>query len=180
MPKILVLYQTTSGYTKKYAQWISEALAAELSETKNFDASKLPAYDLIIFGGSLHAVGISGVKVIKDNLPKLTDKKLIVFAVGASPPRETIPQEVIGKNFTEEQQKNIKFFYLRGGFDYNKLDLPNKFLMTLMRVRLLLKKKEKRTHDEIGLLAAFSKPIDCTRKENISCIIEYAKSPNER
>lgn len=176
MSKTLVLYQTTSGYTKKYAQWISDALAADLSESKNFDASKLRDYDLIIFGGSLHAVGISGVKVIKDNLPNLTDKRIVVFAVGASPPRENVHQEVFGKNFTAEQQKSIKFFYLRGGFDYKKLDLPNKFLMTLMRVRLLLKKKDKRTPDEIGLLAAFSKPIDCTRKENIAGIIEYAKS----
>ena len=176
MSKTLVLYQTTSGYTKKYAQWISEALAADLSESKDFNASKLTDYDLIIFGGSLHAVGISGVKVIKENLPQLTGKKLVVFAVGASPPRKNIPQEVINKNFTAEQQKNIRFFYLRGGFDYSKLDLPNKFLMTLMRVRLLLKKKEKRTSDDIGMLAAFSKPIDCTRKENIACIIHYALS----
>ena len=176
MSKALVLYQTTSGYTKKYAQWISEALAAELSESKDFNASKLTDYDLIIFGGSLHAEGISGVKVIRENLPQLSGKKLVVFAVGASPPRENIPQEVINKNFTAEQQKSIRFFYLRGGFDYSKLDLPNKFLMTLMRVRLLLKKKEKRTSDEIGMLAAFSKPIDCTRKENIECIIHYALS----
>ena len=176
MSRALVLYRTTSGYTKKYAQWISEALAADLSDSKDFDDSKLRDYDLIIFGGSLHAVGISGVKVIKQNLHRLTDKKLVVFAVGASPPRENIPKEVVNKNFTEEQQKSIKFFYLRGGFDYNKLDLSNKFLMTLMRVRLLLKKKEKRTPDEIGVLAAFSKPIDCTKRENIECIIHYACS----
>src|SRR5512147_1484648 len=88
MSKALVLYQTTSGYTKKYAQWISEALAADLSEAKNFNTSKLIDYDLIIFGGSLHAVGISGVKIIKENLPRLANKKIVVFAVGASPPRE--------------------------------------------------------------------------------------------
>jgi menaquinone-dependent protoporphyrinogen IX oxidase len=176
MSRALVLYKTTSGYTKKYAQWISGALSADLSETKNFDHSKLQDYDLIIFGGSLHAVGISGVKVIKENLPRLTGKKLVVFAVGASPPRENILQEVINNNFTAEQQKSIKFFYLRGGFDYSKLDLPNKFLMILMRVWLLLKKKEKRTPDETGMLAAFSKPIDCTRKENITGIIQYALS----
>jgi flavodoxin len=93
MSKALVLYQTTSGYTKKYAQWISEALAADLSELKDFNASKLTDYDLIIFGGSLHAVGISGIKVIKENLPQLTGKKLVVFAVGASPPRKNTPKK---------------------------------------------------------------------------------------
>ena len=45
-----------------------------------------------------------------------------------------------------------------------------------MWVRLLLKKKEKRTSDEKGMLAAFSKPVDCTKKENIECIIHDACS----
>jgi len=174
MARALVLYRSTSGFTKKYAQWIAEDLNADLYETKDFDGARFSDYDLIIFGGSLHAVGINGVKIVKDNMQLLTGKKLVVFAVGASPPREGIPAEVVNKNFSTEQQKSIKFFYLRGGFDYSKLDLPNKFLMTLMRVRLLLKKKENRTPDEIGMLAAFSKPIDCTKKENIVAILSYA------
>jgi len=176
MSRALVLYRSTSGYTKKYAQWIAQELNADLSETKDFYTARFSDYELIIFGGSLHAVGINGVKIIKDNLQNLTDKKVIVFAVGASPPRENIPQEVINKNFSTEQQKSIKFFYLRGGFDYSKLDLPNKILMTLMRVKLSLKKKQTRTPDEIGLLAAFSKPIDYTKKENIAGILSYARS----
>ena len=176
MARALVLYRSTSGFTKKYAEWIAQDLNADLFETKDFDQARFSEYDLIIFGGSLHAVGINGVKIVKENLPRLTGKKLVVFAVGASPPRESIPVEVVNKNFTAEQQKSIKFFYLRGGFDYSKLDWPNKVLMTLMRVKLSLKKKENRTPDEIGMLAAFSKPIDCTRKENIADILSYARS----
>ena len=135
---------------------------------------KLADYDLIVFGGSLHAVGISGIKLIKENLTQLADKKVIVFAVGASPPKENIPEEIATKNFSVEQQKNLKLFYLRGGFCFDKLDFTNKIVMTLFRVRLSLKKNK--TPDERGMLAAYSRPIDCTRKENIKAIVEYAQS----
>jgi len=46
--------------------------------------------------------------------------------------------------------------------------------MSLFKVRIALKKK--RTSDEVGMFAAYAKPIDCTKKENITEIVEYAKS----
>ncbi len=122
----------------------------------------------------MHAVGINGVKIIKENRPKLADKKIVIFAVGASPPRKNVLDEIKNKNFSVEEQNKIKFYYLRGGFNFKKLDFTNKILMTLMRVRLILKKN--RTSDEKGMLAAYAKPLDCTKKENIKQLIEYVHS----
>jgi len=39
----------------------------------------------LITGGSLHAVGISGVDIIRKNLPRLKEKTIVIFATGASP-----------------------------------------------------------------------------------------------
>ena len=174
MLRTVVIYRSTSGFTKRYAEWIAEELKADLFEARTIDASNLADYDLIVFGGSLHAVGINGIKLVKENLTQLINKKIIVFAVGASPPKENITEEIATKNFSVEQQKNIKLFYLRGGFCFDKLDFSKKIVMTLFRVRLSLKKNK--TPDEKGMLAAYSKPIDCTRKENIKAIVEYAQS----
>ena len=174
MLESIVIYRSTSGFTKRYAEWIAQKLKADLFDAKKTDAQKLADYDLIVFGGSLHAIGINGVKLLKENLARLTDKKIIVFAVGASPPKENIPEEIATKNFSVEQQKNLKLFYLRGGFCFDKLDFTNKIVMALFRVRLSLKKNK--TPDEKGMLAAYSRPIDCTRKENIKAIVEYAQS----
>jgi len=176
MANALVIYKSLSGFTKKYAQWIAEELHADLYDSKDFDPAKLADYQVIVYGGSLHAVGISGVSIIKNNLPKLSGKKIVVFAVGASPPRENVLDEVKNKNFTAEQQQTIKFFYLRGGFDYDQLDLPNKVLMSLMKLKIQMKKKSSRSSDEIGLLAAYQKPMDCTRKENIKPLLAYAQA----
>jgi hypothetical protein len=128
---------------------------------------------VIIFGGSLHVVGINGIKLIKENLSLLADKKIIVFAVGASAPKEGIVDEIRKRNFDGEQ-KNLKLYYLRGGFNFSKLDFSNKVLMALFRVKVSMKRKK--TPDEKGMLAAYSKPIDCTRKENVKEIVEYVQS----
>ncbi|MGD6852450.1 MAG: flavodoxin domain-containing protein [Candidatus Bathyarchaeia archaeon] len=174
MPKTVVVYRSISGFTRKYAEWLAEELHADLFDARKVDAKKLSEYSLIIFGGSLHAVGISGVSLIKDNLPSLADKKIIVFAVGASPSKEGIIEEIRENNFSEQQQGNLKLFYLRGGFNYGKLDFGNKVLMAFFRVRLAFKKNK--TPDEKGMLAAYAKPMDFTRKENIREIVDYAKS----
>jgi menaquinone-dependent protoporphyrinogen IX oxidase len=174
LPQTIVVYKSTSGFTRKYAEWIAEELKADLFDARKIEAQKLADYDLIVFGGSLHAVGINGIKILKENFTRLADKKIIVFAVGASPPKENITDEIVNRNFSVEQQKSLKLFYLRGGFCFDKLDFSNKIVMTLFKVRLSLKKNK--TPDEKGMLTAYSRPIDCTKKENIKAIVEYAQS----
>ena len=77
----------------------------------------MASYDTIIYGGSLYAGGIIGIKLTKENINKLKDK-----------------------NFTKEQQKDIKFLYLRRGFNYSKLNPFDKFLMILLKCKV---KKQK-------------------------------------
>ncbi len=172
--KTVVVYKSISGFTKKYAEWIAEELETDLLRLKKIDIDILLKYDTIIYGGSLHAVGISGVNIIKNNLNRLKDKNIIVFTTGASPSKESAISEVKDSNFSVEEQKQIQFYYFRGGFDFNKLNFTNKILMTLMKWKIKLKCHK--TPDEKGMLAAFSKPMDFTKKENIKELLEYVLS----
>ncbi len=69
---------------------------------------------------------------------------------------------------------HIPLFYLRGGFDYSKLDFPNKILMKLFQWKLMLKRTK--TPDERGMLMAYSKPMDAAKQERIKPIVEYVQS----
>lgn len=178
--RTVVIYKSKTGFTKKYAQWIAEELSADIFDISEVTINMLTVYDIVIYGGSLYAVGINGVGLITKNIDKLKDKKVVVFATGASPPRDSVVSEVKGKNFTLAQQKYIKFFYLRGGFNYSKLNPFDKFLMTLLKWKIKNKKKEELTTDEIGMLAAYDKPVDFTRKKNIDEIITYVNSIMEK
>lgn len=172
--KSLVIYKSKTGFTKKYAQWIAEDLSADLVDVSKVDINMMESYDAIIYGGSLHAVGIDGVRFITKNIDKLKDKKIVVFATGASPVREEDINKVREKNFTSDLQKYIHFVYLRGGFNYKKLPLWDKFLMTLLKWKI--KSKKKLTNDEKGMLAVYDKPVDFTSKKYINEIIEYINS----
>lgn len=169
--KTIVVYKSKSGFVKKYATWIAEELSADLSPYSEVTIKELQSYDTIIYGGGLYAVGINGIKLITKNLYRLEGKRIIVFASGATPPREDAIEQVKNNNFTVEQQERIQFFYLRGGFDYNKLKLIDKLLMKLLKRKL--EKKSKLTLDEKGMLAAYNTPVDFTMKKNIEGIISY-------
>lgn len=174
MKKTVVIYKSTSGFTKKYAEWIAQSLNCDLLDRKQADLKKILDYDIIIYGGSLHAVGISGVDLIRKTFSKLKEKTIVIFATGASPARPAILSEVLNRNFSSDQQKQITFFYLRGGFDFNKLDLVNKVLMTLMKWKI--KSKKKWDSDDKGMMQAFSNPIDFTAKENLKEMLKFIHS----
>lgn len=169
--KTVVIYKSKTGFAKKYAQWIAKELSADIFEFTKADINILANYDNVIYGGSLYAVSINGVKLITQNLDKLKGKKIVVFATGASPSRKEVISEVRNKNFTLEQQKYIHFFYLRGGFDYSKLKILDKILMTLLKWKI--KSKKELTDDEKGMISMYDKPVDFTREENIDAIIDY-------
>lgn len=177
--RTLVIYKSKTGYTKKYADWIAEELSADIRDVSECTADIIRSYDTIIFGGGLYAVGINGVKIIKQNLHQLEGKKIIVFATGVSPSREEALIEVRDQNFTFEEQKQIKFFYLRGGFEYSRLNPIDKILMTLLKLKIKGKKdllKKELTLDEIGMLAAYEKPVDFSKRKYIDKLVSYASS----
>ena len=175
--KTIVIYKSKTNFSKRYAEWIAEELSADIFSVSKISIERVKEYDIIIFGGSLHAVGINGIKFITKNFKEFQNKKVIIFATGASPMKETILNEIENNNFTKEQQKYIKLFYLRGGFDYNKLNFCDKFLMTLLKWKL--KSKKELTPDEKGMLLAYNNPVDFMTKENIQQLIRYVKYINK-
>jgi len=64
---------------------------------------------------------------------------------------------------------------MRGGFDFNSLNLVDKGLMKMMKRSIEKKTQEERTPDEKGMLNAFDNPVDFTRSKNIEPLIEHIK-----
>jgi len=172
--KIIVVYRSKSGFAKSYAEWIAEELNCDLLQGNKVKVSTLLSYDTIIYGAGLYAVGINGIKLITRNFDRLKDKKLIVFSVGASPVRKETTEEIRKANIPAEQLEEIQFFYLRGGFDYSRLTRFNKFLMTLMKIKL--KRAKNPDADQRGMLAGYTHPLDFTNKKYIEPIIRYVKA----
>ncbi len=175
--KTLLIYKSKSGFTKSYVNFISQELKCDVIENKHIKIDQIKNYDTIIYGGGLYVSGINGVKLITNNFSILKNKNIIVFFVGATPGREEEIEEVISHNFNDEQRKVIKFFYLRGGFDYKKLSFVNKILMLLLKLKIKMKKHK--TGDEVGMLNAYSRPLDFTSKDKVLPLVEYIKSVSQ-
>ncbi len=173
--KTIVVYRSKTGFTKKYAAWIAEELQADLREYRGISPEELHRYDTIVYGGGLYAGGINGLKSFEKNLPYVRDRKIIVFATGATPDRPETTQELREMNFTKDQLEYMHFFYLRGGFDFSKLSLVDKFLMILLKFKLRMKPASKRTADETGMLAVYSTPADFTKKKYMDDLLELAR-----
>ena len=173
--KTVVIYKSKYGSAKRYAEWIAEETKADLFDASNIKADKLTEYDTIIYGGSLYAVGILGLKLIKDNFEKLNDKKIVIFSVGASSETQAAHDAVVKNNFTDEMMAKIHFFMLRGAFDFNKLNTGDKMLMGLMKMRLKSIKAEDMDEDQKGLLDSYDNPVDFVDRGAIEPILRCLK-----
>ena len=171
--KTVIVYKSKSGYSKKYAEWIATELNADLFEASKVSVKLLSEYDRILYAAGLYAVGINGIKLIKGNLNTLKERQLIVLAIGATPARQDTVDAIEKSNFTQEELRFVKVFYLRGGFDYSKLTFVDKILMKMLKLKLKIRKSP--TPDEKGMLAAYSHPVDFTRKDHIREVIDYIK-----
>lgn len=176
MSKIVVVYKSKYGSTKKYAEWIAKAVNADLFPCSKITAQELLRYDIVIYGGGLYMLGISGFSLIKDNFDMLKYKKLIVFSVGLSPARPSAIEDVITKNFSDEMRESICYFHLRGGLDYNKMNALDKLLMLLLKKRIESIKPEERDSDSKSILATYGKVTDFSNRKYIQPIVDCINS----
>lgn len=174
MTKIAVIYKSNYGSTKKYAQWISEHLKADLFEQSEVLIDELDLYNTIIYGGGLYASGIIGSSFIKNNYEKLKQKQLIVFTVGlAATDDESIFKPIIDKNFSEKMQSNIKFFHLRGSINYKQLSISHKLLMFLLKTKLSFKDKRSFSIEDKQFIATYGKLANFTNQERLKPLLAY-------
>ncbi len=172
--KTIVIYNSQTGFTKRYAQWIAEKTNADCVEFSKAKKTDFDGYDAIVFGGWAVAGSISKLKWFKKNINKWNDKKLAVFCVGASPSENPEIEEALPKNFTAEELKVVRWFYLPGGLDYEKMPAKSRVMMKMF-VSALKAKKDK-TQDDLNQIRIMSSSYDISDIKYIEPIIDYLNS----
>lgn len=172
MGKAVVIYQSKYGSTKKYAEWLSDEIHADLYARSDISINKIKEYDMVIYGGGIYAKGIAGFSLIKKNYSQLKDKNIIVFAVGASPQEEATVPAIKENNFSDEM-KDIPCFYLRGAFDESIMKMGDKVLIKMLKKMVGKKDPSQYENWEKALMESIGKPGDWTSKENLKPVIRY-------
>lgn len=171
--KTIVIYNSQTGFTKRYAEWIAKAAGADCLELSAAKKKDLAAYEAIIFGGWACAGSIRKISWFKGNIDKWADKKLIAFCVGGSPIDNPEIDIALKRNFSKPEQKKVKTFYCPGGFNYEKMSAPYKLMMKMF-VKALKAKKDKTEAEQI-MVKMISSSYDISDKKYIEPILQYLK-----
>ena len=119
--KAIVVYQSKTGHTKQYAEWIAESLECEAVPLNKVSKSELEECDKVIYGGWLMAGMIKGLnKFLKKGV-----KSPVIFAVGMS----DMSEELIKTIRLQNKLEDMELFYFVGAVDYNKLGFMSKKML---------------------------------------------------
>lgn len=174
MGNVVVIYQSKYGATKKYAEWIAEELSCDLVETKKAAIGQIEKYDVIILGGGIYAAGIAGISFLKKHYNRLKDKKIIVFAVGASPCDEKAMTALKERNLKNELA-HIPLFYCRGAWNEDIMSWKDRTLCNMLKKAVAKKDPAAYEPWETALMQAIGSNFDWTDKKHIKQIIEYVR-----
>ena len=144
--KQIVVYESKTGFTKQYAQWISQELACECISRKEAERADLNNYDRVIYGGWLMAGRVCGL----DKMKKQYAGKMTVYAVGMMP----VDEEAIKRLISDNQLLDTPFFYYQGGYRPEKLNFAQKMIMNT--IKKSIEKKAEKTAADLEMLETFA------------------------
>ncbi|MBP5175512.1 MAG: hypothetical protein ILP07_06345 [Treponema sp.] len=169
--KAILIYNSQTGFTKRYAEWIGEASGCECYDFKQGSKKNLSDYDTIIFGGWYMAGGVTKIAWLKKQLSSLISngKKVIVYAVGASPADGPDVKTAMERNFSGSEWSGVKSFYCPGGLNYEKMNGPSKLGMKMFVKMLSSKKDASETEKQMAEMISHS--YDISDKKYIEPIL---------
>lgn len=174
--KTIIVYSSQTGFTKRYAEWLSEELDAEIMPIETAKKKSKDYFidaDEIIYGGWAMGGKVVNSEWFTKNIPEWQGKKLALFCVGASPNENPDVEDALKNMLTDEECKYAKAFYCQGGLSYEKMKLPYKLAMKAFAS--MVNNKKNPTDKEKGMGEMISHSYDIADKKYIMPIVEYLR-----
>ncbi|SFR88628.1 flavodoxin domain-containing protein [Anaeromicropila populeti] len=161
--KRVVVYKSSTGFTKTYAEWIAKELNCEMVDLKKVEESTLHQCEMVIYGGWIMGNTIVGL----DKIKKMGANNLVVYAVGSLPKTKEVADSIQTKNGLE----NTVFFYMPGGFRFEKLNFLIRMMLKSMKKSIA--KKENKTETDVFMEKHLGTSFDHSDKKYIEPLIQY-------
>ena len=157
---MIIIYESKTGFTKKYAEMLADKTKLKLYHIK--DISKISAEEEVVFLGWIKVGKIQGLnKLHKYNLKA-------VCGSGTAPCSKDNREAVIKRN----NIKDIPFFYLRGGcLPVKDLKGIDKILMVIF-LKILKSRKEKDEETE-EVIAGLENGFNGVEEKNLEPILKW-------
>ena len=125
--RTLILYTSKTGNTKKYAEDIAHAVNGDVFPLKKYKWKDVGDYDSIVFGGWVMGGKIQGIDDFLSHYDEISDKNILVFSSGMGFVTSESRDRLISGNVLDIY--HIRYYQLRGSFDYSKLHFPYNFMI---------------------------------------------------
>lgn len=172
--KTLVVYTSQTGFTKKYAEWLTEKTGADLFDVK--DVQKKPDsffadYEAIVYAGWMCAGKAAKANWFFGKASALKDKKLAIVVVGGCPNGAPEVEQAMKSIVPAEHSEYIPAFYCQGGFNYDKMNTASKMAMKMFIG--MLKKRKNQTEDQKKMVEMISHDYDISDPKFLEPVVAY-------
>lgn len=173
----LIVYQSKTGFTERYAQQIARETGARLLPLAKASPAALAGCDAVLFGSRAHAGRLDGWAKGKRLLAEARAKgaRCAVFATGATPAAERATVEQFwAQSLTAEEQAALPHFYLQSGLCYEKMSLLDRLMMKSLAV--MLRGKQDKTPEEAAMQRMIAGSFDNSGEEYALPVIEWIRA----
>ena len=176
----VVIYDSKYGSTKRYAQWIAEALSCPVFAREKFNPKDFPRYQAVIYGGGLYAGNIRGIRLLSKNARLLQGKPVILFTCGLSDPENEGTSAAIRQSLSRSLPPALlsqtRLFPLRGSIDYARLTPLHRAMMAAFHKMVknnVKKSPASLTEEDRGILETYEKSVDFVNRESLKPLLSY-------
>lgn len=162
----MIFYKSKYGYSRRYAECLSEMTGIPAVELKKETIHKDPRPVLIL---GAYAGGLNGVRLAREVLFQASSRPVVCIC-GLSDPKDPATVEAGRQSLIQSGlgDKNTPLFFLRGGIDYSKLSRLHAVMMWM----LYMKMKGEKKFEESGFLETYGKKVDFFDPEWLKPVIE--------
>ncbi len=125
--RTLILYTSATGGTKKYAEDIAAGIQGDALPLKKYKWKNIDDYDTVVYGGWVMGNKIQGIDNFLAHFDEMENKNVLIFASGMGFPTPESRDSLISTNVLDIY--HIRFYQLRGSFDFSKLRFPYNLMM---------------------------------------------------
>lgn len=170
--KTLIVYASESGFVKRYVGIIGSALKCDAVDIDKLKLAMIADYERIVMITSIRGGDLYKFKQFGKFI-NYCFTKLVVIAVGMRIYSEGLCDALKADNLPMIAEPFVPVFYLRGGFDLNKLGRMSKLRCGLFSRQIATVPEEERSKYQSEFAAAIQTPVDYVSKENAEHVIAF-------
>lgn len=169
--KPLIVYSSSTGFTKQYVDWMCESIECDVVSIRELRYDSFDNRSIVMFASWMHAGKLKDHRLFIKYFPKEPTFKLLIVGVGADYLTDEALERVRTAHLTDFPKAS--FYYLPGGLNYEKMKMFDKFLMKIFsKVNLAQAKKGK---GDVELASKMEHSYNLQEKRFIEPIVEQLK-----